>query len=282
MNSDATLNERLSEDTAAAALQASRLRSMHAAADAARVHTLAHFRTRLSVENKQSDGFDPVTAADRAAERAIREVLLRAFPGYGFLGEESGERSTGGDTRWVVDPIDGTRAYITGAPMWGTLLALQERDRVVLGLLDQPVLGERFIGSSDGAFLIDSQGSRRIRTRGTETLDGAILQATTPDMFKTEFERSGFQRVREAVAMTRFGGDCYAYALLAMGFVDLVVEADLEPYDVQAVIAIVESAGGVCTDWYGGSALDGGTLVAAATPALHRAALARLAPASRA
>ncbi|MBX2838695.1 MAG: histidinol-phosphatase [Gammaproteobacteria bacterium] len=249
------------------------LQAAETAADAAAAITLAAFRTPLHVENKLEAGFDPVTKADRDAEAVIKQVLKDAFPDIGFKGEESPERIGGSDLTWVVDPIDGTRAFITGMPLWGTLIALSRQDRVFLGLIDQPFLQERYIGHSGRAFAVCQGDRRTLSSGGCVELEKAIVQTTSPTMFKTVPEQKRFAAVADAVRLVRFGGDCYAYAMLASGYVDLVIEADLQPYDVQALIPIVEGAGGVISNWNGEHAADGGTLLAAATSELHAQAL---------
>jgi myo-inositol-1(or 4)-monophosphatase len=249
-------------------------RAASCAADAAANCSLASFRKPIEVTNKRVDGsFDPVTEADRATEVAIRQVLTDCFPEFGFYGEESGKDADLGRPHWVVDPIDGTRAYITGMPLWGTLIALNSGDEVVFGLIDQPFLAERYIGYGGQAYMLRKGEKTELKTRVGRSFDQAIVQATTPEMFATEQQRASFTRVVDAVELVRYGGDCYAYAMLAAGFVDLVIEAGLEPYDVQALIPVVEGAGGVITNWNGTSVAHGGTMLAAATPELHAAAL---------
>lgn len=248
------------------------------AADAAAKFTLAHFRQPLSVDNKASGTeYDPVTIADRQAEAAIRDVLLGAFPDHGFLGEESAPVEQDNSLIWVVDPIDGTRAYITGMPLWGTLIALYDGHDVVLGLLDQPFMQERYVGMPAQTQLHTPAGTQSLSTRSDVCLSQAVLQTTSPDMFVSELERHAFERVRRQVAMARFGGDCYAYALLAMGYIDVIVESSLKPYDIQALIPIIRGAGGVVSDWQGGSAVAGGAVVASGSTALHDEVLACLA-----
>jgi len=257
------------------------LEAMHDAADKARHVTRSRFRAPLVVDDKgPGDAFDPVTDADRDAEALIRERLLRAAPEIAFRGEESsadaGDASDAGPS-WVVDPIDGTRAFITGMPLWGTLIALHDGVDVALGLLDQPILGERYVGGPDGAVLYVEGSVRRLGTRTGRTLAEASLCCTTPAMFTDEEEREAFGRVAERARLVRYGGDCYAYAQLAAGHVDVVIEADLQPWDIQALIPIVRGAGGVVSDWRGRSAAGGGRVVACGSDELHAEVLARLA-----
>ncbi len=244
------------------------------AADAAATQTLPKFRQIIDVENKARPGeFDPVTEADKSAERVIKQTVLSHFPDHGFYGEESEQHINTDQPLWVVDPIDGTRAFITGMPLWGTLIAVYDGEDVVMGLLDQPFLQERYIGTSAGAALHSPNGVQQLQTRKTVLVENAIAQTTTPDMFTEPEQRAAFERVNTRVSMMRYGGDCYSYALLAMGFVDVVIEASLQPYDIQALIPIVQGAGGVVTNWRGESVVAGGTVLACANQQLHQSVL---------
>jgi len=248
----------------------------HRLADAAAKVTLAHFRTPLSVGNKSEDGFDPVTEADRGAETAIRALIEKTYPGHGILGEEHGaSRSRDGFT-WVIDPIDGTRSFITGSPLWGTLIALNDGERPVIGVLDQPFLKERFWGVSmpdwREAAIETPEKRLSLATRACPRLADAALSTTTIEMFKG-LEREQFEALMSRVRLLRFGGDCYQYGLLAHGFMDLVAETRLAPYDIQALIPIIEGAGGAVTNWQGGPADQGGNVVAAGDPRTHAEAL---------
>ncbi len=245
-------------------------------ADAARVETLKHFRTRgLLAETKTAD-FDPVTVADREAEAAMRAVLAQHRPGDGILGEEHDDQPSETGLTWVLDPIDGTRGFISGTPTWGVLIALADENGPRLGLIDQPYIGERFKGGANVAEMTGPTGAHPLKVSEVTELADATLFTTFPEVGTPE-QGAAFRRVAETVKLTRYGCDCYAYALLAAGHVDLVIEAGLQAYDIQAPIAVVEAAGGIVTDWTGGPAHNGGTAIAAATPALHAAALALLA-----
>lgn len=233
------------------------------------------YRTGHDVENKRSEGFDPVTAADRAVEDELRAGITRLFPGHAILGEERGE-SGDGPVRWVIDPIDGTRAFIIGHPMWGTLVGLQIDGRPVAGWMHQPVLDETHVATPAGGRLMIGQRTSGLATRGTTRLAEAVLTATHPDMFEPGEERAAFARLADQVRMTRYSGDCGNYGLLAAGHVDLVVESGLASYDIMALIPIVEAAGGIITDLACELPVDGGFVVAAATAELHAAALAVL------
>jgi myo-inositol-1(or 4)-monophosphatase len=242
----------------------------HTLADAAGAVIKPLFRSAGTIDNKRAADFDPVTAADRDAEAAMRDLIAARYPDHAVYGEEHGaewgERFT-----WVLDPLDGTRSFIGGFPTWGTLIGLAEYGRPVVGIMDQPVTGERFTGGPDGAFL----GERRLRVRDCASLKDAVLYATTPDMFKGE-DMAGFRRVEQQVKLRRFGGDCYAYCMLAHGLVDLVVEASMQPYDIHALIPIVEQAGGIVTNWEGEPAWQAGRIVAAGDRRVHQAALEAL------
>ncbi len=248
----------------------------HALADAARVETLRWFRGgALSIDNKDAGGFDPVTQADRASEAAMRAVLARLRPDDAVLGEE--QAATGGTSglTWVLDPIDGTRAYLSGTPTWGVLIALSDATGPKLGIIDQPYIGERFAGGAGVARVTGPQGEAALRTRATARLEDAVIFTTFPEV-GTETERAAFHALARDCRLTRYGMDCYAYALLAAGQIDLVVEAGLQAYDICAPIAVIEAAGGVVTDWQGGPAHNGGRVLAAANPVIHAAALDRL------
>ncbi len=253
----------------------------HEMADAAGAVALAHFRQpALATENKAARGFDPVTEADRRAEAEIRRRLLSARPEDGVFGEEEAPRPSRSGLTWVVDPIDGTRAFISGLPTWGILIALDDGRAGRIGLVDHPALGERFWGvdapTGGGAWFRDRAGARPTATRPAAGLAEATLFTTDPDLFDPDDARR-FARVRSAARLCRYGVDCYAYALLALGQIDLVIEAGLAAYDVAAPTALVLAAGGVVTDWEGGDPRWGGRILAAGDARVHAEALARLA-----
>lgn len=242
-------------------------------ADAARDAILPYFRQlNLATQNKLTGGFDPVTEADRAGETAMRALLAEHRPEDGILGEEHGAVEGASGRTWVLDPIDGTRGFISGTPTWGVLIALSAADGPVLGVIDQPYIGERFIGTKDVAVLKGPHGERDLRTRQTDSLEDAIVFTTFPEV-GTEAERAGFQAVAARTKLVRYGMDCYAYALLAAGQIDLVIEAGLQSYDIQAPIALIQAAGGIVTDWQGGPAHNGGRALAAANAQIHAQAL---------
>lgn len=237
---------------------------------------LPYFRTSVAVEDKGTTRFDPVTAADRAAEQALREAISERYPAHSILGEEFGEQRGTSPYRWVIDPIDGTRAFVSGLPTWGTLVALCEDTRPLFGLMAQPFVGECFIGGAGAAHWFRGEESGRLAAQGARTLEHASLFATTPEMFDVRHEWPRFESLARRVRMTRYGADCYAYCLLAAGHVDLVVEAGLGFYDIAALVPIIEGAGGVVSDWEGTPIHAGGRVIAAANAALHDAALSVL------
>lgn len=234
-------------------------------ADTAAAAIQPYFRASLDVEDKGGRLYDPVTVADKAAEHAMRVLIQSQYPAHGILGEEQGAAAGSSPLTWVLDPIDGTRAFITGLPLWGTLIALNDGDRPVIGVMNQPFTGERFIGTPQGAW---ARGTP-LKTRACAELSAATLMCTTPDMFDTPVRKTAFEAVAGQARLMRYGGDCYAYCMLASGFVDVIVEASLQPYDVQALMPIIEGAGGVITAWDGGTAQHGGAVVACGDPLLH-------------
>lgn len=251
-------------------------------ADCARRETLAQFRPvgGIGADNKLEGGFDPVTEADRAAEAAMRALIMERRPQDGIYGEEHGVTRGQSGLTWVLDPIDGTRGYLSGTPTWGVLIALcaEEPDgpgAPLMGVIDQPYIGERFTGGFGRATLDGPHGARQLGVRTGRGLDSATLFTTFPEVGTPE-EGAAFARLSKQVRLTRYGMDCYAYALLAAGQIDLVVEAGLQPYDVAAPIAVIEGAGGLVTNWQGGPAHRGGQVLAAASPEIHAAALEAL------
>jgi myo-inositol-1(or 4)-monophosphatase len=245
----------------------------HALADAAAACSMPLFRTPLDITSKADES--PVTRADREAERAMRDILAARRAADGIFGEEHGQERLDAERVWVLDPIDGTRSFITGSPLWGTLIALVRGAQVELGLIDMPVLGERWVGQAGlGAW----RNGRAVRVRGCTAIGEARIVTTSPDIFNAA-DWSAFDRLSRRCAMRRFGGDCYGYAQLAGGTIDLVVETGLQPYDYLGPAGLIEAAGGVVSDWEGrplGLRSDG-RVVAAATRELHRQALDLLA-----
>jgi inositol-phosphate phosphatase/L-galactose 1-phosphate phosphatase/histidinol-phosphatase len=241
-------------------------------ADAAGAAIRPCFRRPLTVDDKPD--LSPVTAADRAAELAMRRLIAARFPEHGIIGEEFGREREEAEFVWVLDPIDGTKSFISGVPLFGTLIALTHRGRPILGVIDQPVSGERWIGADGRPSLFNG---RPIRCRPCPTLNNATLFATSPDMFRGA-DREAFDRLASAAKLVRFGADCYAYGLLALGCIDLVVEASLKPYDFAALLPVVAGAGGIATDWRGEplTLASDGRIAVAGDRRAHAAALALL------
>lgn len=238
----------------------------HRLADDAAAAALPFFRQPLAVTDKGADVFDPVTEADQATERAMRHRIQSTWPDHGILGEEEAPVTGNSPLSWVLDPIDGTRSFITGIPLWGTLIALNDGQRPIIGMMSQPYTRERFIGTPEGAWLNHSP----LSTAACSSLADARIMCTTPDMFENETQRETFFRIANQAQLLRFGADSYAYCMLAMGMVDVVMEAGLKAYDIQALIPIVEGAGGVITDWQGGDPQHGGSVLACGDPAVSR------------
>ncbi len=249
---------------------------------------LPFFRSATGAEDKSNGGdFDPVTEADRAAEVVMRDLIRETFPDHGIIGEEYGAERPEADYVWVLDPIDGTKSFISGLPTWGTLIGLMKFGQPVYGMMSQPFTRERYSGdgkrtrwrglapprgdSANGAW-----SNRRLRSRACASLAQASLMTTSPLLFN-EQDRAAYRRLEKVTRLARYGGDCYAYCMLASGFVDVIVEANLKPYDIVALVPIITGAGGVVTNWEGGPAALGGRIVAVGDPGLHAEVLALLA-----
>ncbi len=234
---------------------------------------LPFFRSSIAAEDKSRGGdFDPVTEADRAGEVAMRQLIKRTFPTHGIVGEEFGAEGADAEYVWVLDPIDGTRAFIAGLPTWGTLIGLSRSGRPCFGMMHQPFTGERVFGDGGSATYRGPGGERRLMTRRCASLKDAVMATTSPKLFAGE-ELRAYDRVESVARLARYGCDCYAYCMLAAGHIDLVVESGLKPYDIVALIPIIEGAGGIVTAWDGGSAAEGGAIVAAGDRRVHAAAV---------
>jgi histidinol phosphatase-like enzyme (inositol monophosphatase family) len=248
-------------------------------ADAARAATLPHFRSAASrADNKSKTGYDPVTEADRAAERAMRELLSDLRPNDAIEGEEYGASPGASGVTWYLDPVDGTRAFIAGLPVWTVLIGVVREGQPLLGIIDQPWLDERYVGLNerDRSSWLDCRGARtQLRTRDCPALTQAILSTTDPFIL-TSPERGAFEHLRATARLTRYGLDAYAYARLAAGTIDMVAETGLQSHDVAALIPVIEGAGGVVTDWRGEKARLGGQIVAAGTRKILDEALVSL------
>ena len=242
---------------------------LHEVANAAAAVSLKYFKKNIGIENKGpklGTNFDPVTIADKNTEKAIRELIRTRFPDHNILGEEEAEENKNSNFTWVIDPIDGTKAYITGVPTWGTLVSLHNGEKPIIGLLDQPYLKERFIGTPDGTLM----NGKPIKCRPCDDLFQATISTTDPlQLFDGPVEQDAFFRVASRAKLMRNGYDCYAYAMIAAGFMDVVIESGLAPYDISALIPIIEGAGGIVTNWQGGPADQGGQVLACGDKRLH-------------
>lgn len=243
-------------------------------AEVAAKETMPRFRVPLDVTNKLDAGFDPVTMADKQAEFAIREYISKHYPDHGVLGEEQEATNLGAEYCWVIDPVDGTRAFISGLPGWGTLIGLSKNDKPIAGIMCQPFTGEQYIATSETSvsYLLHKGEKTNLKSSSVTALKDATVMTTDPDLFKPD-ELVTFNKVKDATKLTRYGYDCYAYAMLAAGHIDLVVEAGLNPYDISALIPIVEQAGGIVVNWQGKSAANGGQILAAANKQLLNEAI---------
>jgi len=242
-------------------------------ASAARAETLPRWRAGVAAEDKGGGAFDPVTEADREAERVMRSLIEEHFPDHGVSGEEFGETRGSSALTWSLDPIDGTRSFMCRLPTWTTLIALLEDGKPVLGVIDAPVLGETYVGHAGQSWLYGSENNLEVRASGCSSLSDARLSTTDPYLFE---KPGSFQRLRTQAKVTRYGHDGYAYACLAAGTLDLVVEAGLKPHDYNALIPVVRGAGGHIGDWNGGEDFAPGAIIAAATRELYDEAVALL------
>ncbi len=235
-------------------------------ADAAAEVSLKYFRQPVAVDNKLTDGgFDPVTKADQGAEQAIRRLIEARYPEHQIFGEEFGRKQTDSPFEWVLDPIDGTRSFISGLPTWGTLIGLRLNGEPIIGVIDQPYVGERYLGWTTGTTL----NGNPIQTRPCVDLTSATLSTTDPDLF-TAAERPLFDQLLADSKLVRYGLDCYAYAILSSGFFDVVIESGLQLYDMMALIPVIRGAGGSATGWSGESPGSSGRLLAVGDPSLAK------------
>lgn len=257
-------------------------------ADEARRLALEGFRHARLEKNKSPDGFDPTTDRDIAIEKMMHERIATDFPDHAVQGEELPATNSGAKKIWVIDPIDGTRNYYAGSLFWGILIAFLEGDEIQFGIIDHPPTGERFIANRSSGLWIKDKETKVLKTKSTTILKEAVLAATTPQMFQPD-ELEAFNAISDEAAITLYGGNCYFYGLLALGQIDCVIEASLQPYDIAALIPVVEAAGGVITNWQGRHALSSNTgggrgtrstrgtrVVASANQTLHELLLNKL------
>jgi myo-inositol-1(or 4)-monophosphatase len=251
--------------------------ALHAAMDAGAA-ILPHFRAPIEIEDKGGHrGYDPVTQADRAAEAAIRAAIARRYPDHGIDGEEHGRQPGRSPFTWVIDPIDGTRSFILGHLHWATLIALNDGVRPVVGVTHQPFVGESFVAANGVSVWRRGDERRSLRTRRCARVEDAIVATTDPRHFEAERQTRAYAAATDGARLVRYGGDCYCYTQLAMGLVDIVVETGLQAYDIQALIPLIENAGGAISDWAGARCDAGGDVLACGDPALHAELLRRIA-----
>ncbi len=232
------------------------------------------FRAGAVVDNKLGDGgFDPVTKADRQAEQVMREMIAQKYPEHNIRGEEFGFEDKGSDFTWILDPVDGTRSFIMGIPLWGTVIGLARGGEIIAGVVSQPFTGEVFSGDGRSAAMSSPHGNGKLKTRRCKNLDEAVLATTDPWLFANAAEAAAYKVIESKARLARYGGDCYIYCMLAAGQIDLIVESELADYDIAGLIPIVEGAGGIITSWQGGSAANGGSVVASGDARLHEKAL---------
>jgi len=239
-------------------------------ADRSAVEIMRLFRQEIDIANKEGDeGFDPVTDADRTAERVMREMVKKHWPDHDFFGEEFENQNRNAEYQWCVDPIDGTRSFIMGIPTWGTLIGLKKSGLPYLGLMNQPFTSERYWSTETETHYSGPDGAKKLSTRHCDNIENAILATTDPGLFQDGVEKESFAKVATRTRLNRYGSDCYAYCMLASGTCDVIVEAGLKPFDIMALIPIVENAGGRVTTWTGDDPSNGGRILATGDRALH-------------
>lgn len=258
---------------------------LHELAETAAARTRPLFRSALTIENKAEaedgaedgigDGLNPVTAADREAEAAMRRLINERYPDHGILGEEYGAENLDSDWVWVLDPIDGTRGFICGIPLWGTLIGLRHEGDSVLGMISQPILNERFFGSADGSWYWINGDETPLQTRSCKTIETAQISTTDPRLFTAD-ERPRYDRVEKKAKLARYGYDCYAHAMVALGQIDCIIEAGVAAHDIEPIAPVIAGAGGRVTNWSGGSVKGGGQIVTSGDARLHELILEAL------
>ena len=236
-------------------------------ADEARKISLFYFKKKMKIKNKSIDKFDPVTVADLKIQKLLNKIISKTFPYHSILGEEESFIKES-EFEWCIDPIDGTKSYVQGVPLWGTLISLSKEGRIILGLADIPALDERYLGYSNVAYKISKKSKKKLKVRKTGKLSEAILNTTSPYVFANKQDQRSFENLSENTKSTRLGGDCYSYCLLADGHVDIVVESGLKPWDIRALEPIIVNAGGVLRTWNNQEIYNGGRVIACNSKAL--------------
>lgn len=238
---------------------------------------LPFFRRDNRVDVKSGAVWDPVTEADRAGERAMRALIERRYPDHGILGEEYGVKESRSGFVWVLDPVDGTRAFICGMPTWGTLIGLNFEDAPAIGVMNQPFVGETFHGNPQGAWSTHSGDTRKLQVRAARPLAEAILTTTAPELYRSQYEKDVLAKLTEAARLTRYGGDAYFFCLMAAGQIDVAMDAQMETYDIAPLVPIIRGAGGMVQTWTRGDASRGGNVIATSAQSLMDEALALIA-----
>lgn len=247
-------------------------------ADASAEAILPFFRKEIEIDVKSGVVWDPVTEGDRAGERIMRQMIEARFPDHGIHGEEYGLKPSRAGFTWVLDPVDGTRAFISGMPTWATLIGLNFEDRPMVGVMNQPFVGETFYGNPEGAWSVHRGTTRKLKVRAARPLAQSTFTTTAPELYRSDAEKGVLKRLTAATRLTRYGGDAYFFCVLAAGQTDLAIDAHMEPYDIAPLIPIIEGAGGIVTTWERQPAAKGGNVIAASSAALYEEALALIAP----
>ncbi len=240
-------------------------------ADEARKISLKYFKKKIVVRNKLKEGFDPVTYADTKIQKNLNKLILKTYPNHSILGEEESFIKKN-EFEWCIDPIDGTKSYIQGVPLWGTLISLSKNNKIILGLVDIPALDERYCGFNDIAFKVSKGRKKKLRVKKTKKLSDAILNTTSPYLFQSKKDQKFFKNLIKYVKTVRLGGDCYSYCLLADGHIDIVVESGLKPWDIRALEPIIKNAGGILETWEGNKIHNGGRIIATTSRELFKKA----------
>jgi myo-inositol-1(or 4)-monophosphatase len=236
---------------------------------------LPHFRSQLAIDNKlaeKGEGWDPVTAGDRAAEEVIRRLIEKHYPTHGIIGEEFGTKEAKSDFTWILDPIDGTRAFVIGMPTWATLIGLYYQDQPFIGVMHQPFVGDLFVGNPDGAWLINGETERKLKAASTRDLSTALVGTTAPHLYTDPVSARGLTAINAQCRSMRYGGDAYFFALVAAGLLDVAMDCGLQIYDIAALIPIMRGAGATVGTWTDNYPAKGGNILAAATPELYEQA----------
>ncbi len=230
-------------------------------ADKARLISLKYFKKKIEIKNKKKNSFDPVTIADVKIQKKLNNLIQKNYPNHSIIGEEETFKKSN-TYEWCIDPIDGTKSFIQGMPLWGTLISLSENGNTIIGLADIPALNERYLGYEKKAYKIINGKKTSLKIKNTKKISDSILNTTSPYLFANKSDQLSFERLSKKVKLTRLGGDCYSYCLLADGYIDIVVESGLNPWDIRALEPIINNAGGVIKTWDNKKIFNGGKIIA--------------------